>query len=55
MRRMLKLVRDERGATAIEYALIMALVFLAMIAGVSAFAQGTIQMWNEVAENVSGG
>lgn len=55
MRRLRELGKDRRGATAIEYALIMALVFLAMIAGVRAFAEGTIRMWDNVADNVAGG
>jgi pilus assembly protein Flp/PilA len=55
MRRLRNLGKDQRGATAVEYALIMALVFLAMIAGVRAFAQGTISMWDNVADNVAGG
>jgi pilus assembly protein Flp/PilA len=54
MRRLRKLGKDQRGATAVEYGLIMALIFLAMIAGVSAFAQTTISMWGNVADNVAG-
>ncbi|HZF96415.1 MAG TPA: Flp family type IVb pilin [Allosphingosinicella sp.] len=49
---MVRLARDERGATAIEYGLILALVFLAMIVGVTAFGQGAIAMWTGVAENI---
>ncbi|HYJ29847.1 MAG TPA: Flp family type IVb pilin, partial [Allosphingosinicella sp.] len=49
MRRLRKLGKDQKGATAVEYGLIMALIFLAMIAGVSAFAQTTINMWGNVA------
>ena len=54
MRRLRELGTERRGATSVEYALIMALVFLAMIAGVRAFAQGTISMWTNVADNVAG-
>jgi Flp pilus assembly pilin Flp len=54
MRRVRQLGKDHRGAVAVEYALIMALIFLAMIAGVRAFAQGTISMWTNVADNVAG-
>lgn len=53
MRRLRELGTDRRGATAVEYALIMALVFLAMIGGVRAFANGTISLWNHVEESVS--
>ncbi len=52
---MLKLLRriwrDSRGGTAIEYGLILALVFLAMIAAVSSVADGTIALWNKVDAN----
>ena len=54
MRRLRRLAKDVSGATAVEYALIMALVFLAMIAGVRAFAAETIEMWTYVADQVSG-
>jgi pilus assembly protein Flp/PilA len=54
MHRIRKLGRDERGATAVEYGLILALIFLAMIAGVRAFAEQTITMWQGVADNVGG-
>ena len=53
MRRFLEMFKDERGATAVEYGLIIALVFLAMIAGVTSFAQSTMDMWNYVADEVS--
>ena len=54
MRRLRELGSDRRGATAVEYGLIMALVFLAMIAGVRAFAAQTISMWDYVSDQVSG-
>ena len=53
MRRLRELGGDRRGATAVEYALIMALVFLAMIAGVRAFAAETIELWTYVSDQVS--
>ena len=40
--------RDERGATAVEYGLILALIFLAMIGAVQSFGTQTITMWNNV-------
>ncbi len=40
--------RDERGATAVEYGLILALIFLAMIGAVESFGTQTITMWNNV-------
>lgn len=45
--------RDERGATAVEYGLILALVFLAMIGSASAFGQQAIILWTGVAGDVS--
>ena len=53
MRRFLGIIKDERAATAVEYGLILALVFLAMIGGVRAFANSTINMWDNVATQVA--
>ena len=47
-----KLVRSERGATAVEYGLIVSLIVIAAIAAMSNLADTTIDMWNGVAENV---
>ena len=46
------LIRCERGATAVEYGLILALVVLAMIAALSEVANKTIGKWNHVATEV---
>ena len=54
MSRFAKLLRDQKAATAVEYGLIIALIVLAMMAGLSQFAGTTIQMWNGVAANVAG-
>ncbi len=54
MRRFFSIFNDQRGATAVEYGLILALIFLAMVAGVSNFADTTINMWDHVANEVSG-
>jgi pilus assembly protein Flp/PilA len=54
MRRLFNILKDEQGATAIEYGLILAMVFLAMIVGVSQFGQTTIEMWNNVSDAVRG-
>jgi pilus assembly protein Flp/PilA len=43
---------DERGATAVEYGLIIALVVLAMVAALRGVASATINMWNIVERNV---
>lgn len=46
MLRMLKV--DRRGATAIEYALIAALIVIAMIAGMKALGGGLTSLWGNV-------
>ncbi len=55
---MLKLLRalmsDRKGATAVEYGLILALIFLAVIASVKSVATATIDMWDYVSEKVVG-
>ena len=40
--------RDESGATAVEYGLILALIFLAMIGAVQSFGTTTIATWNNI-------
>jgi pilus assembly protein Flp/PilA len=52
MRFLAKLLRDTKAASAVEYALICALIVLAMIAGLNAVAGSTIAMWNDVSDNV---
>ena len=52
MRPLSTIFKNEQGATAVEYGLILALIFLAMIAGVSTFGQTTSDMWNHVSNNV---
>ncbi|WP_066517083.1 Flp family type IVb pilin [Sphingobium cloacae] len=47
------LARCQRGATAIEYALILAFIFLAIISAVGQFANQTMAMWTHVAEEVN--
>ena len=47
-----KLIRDIKAASAVEYALICALIVLAMIAGLNAFASQTTGMWNDVSSTV---
>jgi pilus assembly protein Flp/PilA len=48
-----KLIRDSKAASAVEYALICALIVLAMMAGVTAVAGRTTTMWNDVSNNVT--
>lgn len=47
------LIRCERGATAVEYALIIAMIVLAMVAALNNVAVKTTSMWNNVANEVT--
>lgn len=46
-------MRDERGATAIEYGLIASLIFLAIVTAVSVFGSRTSGMYDFIAATVS--
>lgn len=49
MKNMIKrLLGDQAGATALEYGLILALMVLAMMSALNAFADGSIAMWENV-------
>lgn len=52
MRTFLSIFRDSRGATAVEYALILAFIFLAIVGAIGTFSATTIGMWNDVSEKV---
>ena len=54
MRKLLKAIAsDISGATAVEYGLILALIFLAMLVAVQNFGAVTIAMWNDVETKIS--
>jgi len=53
MRRFFRIFKDERGATAVEYGLILAMVFLAMVGALSLVASTTTEMWNDVSTKVT--
>ncbi|WP_425408055.1 Flp family type IVb pilin [Hyphococcus sp.] len=40
--------RDENGATAIEYSLIVALIFLTIVAAVRSYTETTSDMYTEI-------
>lgn len=42
------ILADERGATAVEYGLILALIVIAMIGALSSFADAAVAMWTDV-------
>lgn len=48
-----RLVRDEGGATAIEYGLIVALIFLAIVGGLSTFATNETAMYSHISSTIS--
>ena len=53
MRKLFKAIAsDISGATAVEYGLILAMVFLAMLVAVQNFGNQTISMWTDVANKV---
>jgi pilus assembly protein Flp/PilA len=52
MRHLFGIAKDQKGATVVEYGLILALIFLAMIGGVVAVGQVTSSMWNNVSSEV---
>jgi pilus assembly protein Flp/PilA len=45
-----KLRKNQRGATAIEYGMIVALIGLAALGAIQAFATDAITMWNTVGD-----
>ena len=47
-----RLCSDKRGATAIEYGLIAALIVIAMMAGLSSMGGGVGGMWTKVSTAV---
>ena len=48
-----RLVRDERGATAIEYGLIAALIAVGVLGAMSALGSGVSGSWGNTADKVS--
>jgi pilus assembly protein Flp/PilA len=47
------LAADCKGATAVEYGLILAMIVIAMIVSLSTVANVTIDMWNNVNTKVT--
>lgn len=48
-----KLYHSDKGATAVEYGLIVSLVVIACIAAFTQLSDTTINMWNRVADQVT--
>ena len=49
-----RFVGDERGATAVEYGLILALMFLAIVGSVQLFASNAGLMFERIREAITG-
>ncbi len=47
------LLHDERGASAVEYGLILALVFLAVMGGITALGGSVRDRWNDISSKVT--
>lgn len=43
-----RLLRDTRGATAVEYGLILVMIVIAMLSALKGVADETIGLWNTV-------
>lgn len=50
MRKISELMRSTRAATAIEYGLIVALIFIAIVTAVGGVATETSEMWTFVSD-----
>lgn len=51
---MTRFIKDESGATAIEYGLIAALIAVAMIFGATAIGNGLNEKFSDVANTING-
>jgi pilus assembly protein Flp/PilA len=47
------IIIDQRGATAVEYGLILALIFLAVSGGVAALGGSVQDKWDDIANRVT--
>ncbi len=52
VRHALRLGRANRGATTVEYGLIMALIVLTLMVSLRETAKVTISMWNDISNKV---
>jgi pilus assembly protein Flp/PilA len=48
-----RLLRDQRGATSVEYGLIIAMIFLGLVGVATGLANENSQMWNTVSNDIS--
>lgn len=47
------LLKDQTGTSALEMGLICALIVIAMLSALDAFASGSVSMWNSVSSKSS--
>lgn len=47
-----RLVRDRKGATAVEYGFIVALIVITIIASIQGLAAVTTGMWNNILSDI---
>ena len=47
-----RLIRDARGATAVEYGLIISLIVIAMVGALMNLANANSNLWNNVSSKV---
>jgi len=52
-RRLIKLIGNAHGATAIEYGLIVALIVIAIVIAISSVGGGTSGIWGNMTNKVS--
>ena len=52
-RQIIRLTLDQRGATAVEYGLILALIFLAVVTAISGVGEATSNLFSNVATDVA--
>jgi len=53
MRKLMRAIAsDISGATAVEYGLILSLIFLVMVAAIQNFGNVTTKMWNDTADKM---
>ncbi|MDO7842976.1 Flp family type IVb pilin [Sphingomonas immobilis] len=48
-----KVARDQRGATAVEYGIILAVIVLTMVTALAGVATTTTGMWNNISDKVN--
>ncbi|WP_082662931.1 MULTISPECIES: Flp family type IVb pilin [unclassified Sphingopyxis] len=48
-----RLLRSTKAATAVEYGLILALIFMAALGAISTVGQSAITMWNNVSSSAN--